>query len=243
MPSRRSVDGVSLGGCILDTNRTYSRFEEATHVRSSRTTARRSRHRPCPAASPPCWPRCSACSPGPPPPPPPRTPNRRRVRRRPSGRWGPGRWVRPCPAPSRSARSATAPKPSPRSATSGRMAPSSSSDRRRCAGRLGPLPGRRPAARPGRATSAPRSRSLLTTTDVVPLPPSDPRGAGLVAGLLPIVLGGLACAAAGTMLLRQRVWRVVTAGIFAVVGGFVLAALLQAGSARSAARSWPTRGS
>ena len=67
----------------------------------------------------------------------------------------------------------------------------------------------------------------VTTTDVVPLPPSDPRGAGLVAGLLPIVLGGLACAAAGTMLLRQRVWRVVTAGIFAVVGGFVLAALLQ----------------
>jgi hypothetical protein len=67
----------------------------------------------------------------------------------------------------------------------------------------------------------------VTTTDVVPLPPSDPRGAGLVAGLLPIVLGGLACAAAGTMLLRQRIWRVVTAGIFAVVGGFVLAALLQ----------------
>ena len=30
------------GGCILDTNRTYSRFEGATHVRSGRTTARRS---------------------------------------------------------------------------------------------------------------------------------------------------------------------------------------------------------
>lgn len=67
----------------------------------------------------------------------------------------------------------------------------------------------------------------LTTTDLVPLPATDPRGAGLVAGLLPIVLGGLACAAAGTALLARRRWRVVAAALFAVVGGVVLTVLLQ----------------
>lgn len=64
-------------------------------------------------------------------------------------------------------------------------------------------------------------------TDLVPLPAEDPRGAGLAAGLLPIVLGGLACAAATTFAIRKRSWRLVAAGLYAVIGGAALTWLLQ----------------
>ncbi|MEI2732954.1 MAG: ABC transporter permease [Dermatophilaceae bacterium] len=69
--------------------------------------------------------------------------------------------------------------------------------------------------------------TTATVTDLVPLPADDPRGAGLAAGLLPIVLGGLACASATSLLIRRRRWRVIAATLYAVVGGFVLTALLQ----------------
>jgi hypothetical protein len=66
-----------------------------------------------------------------------------------------------------------------------------------------------------------------TVTDLVPAPADDPRGAGLVAGLLPIILGGLACAALATAAIRKRVWRVGAAVGFSVLGGVVLTVLLQ----------------
>lgn len=66
-----------------------------------------------------------------------------------------------------------------------------------------------------------------TVTDLVPAPADDPRGSGLVAGLLPIVLGGLACAALVTSAIRRRGWRVAGAIGFSLLGGLVLTALLQ----------------
>lgn len=66
----------------------------------------------------------------------------------------------------------------------------------------------------------------VTVTDVVPAPSRDPRGAGLVAGLLPIVLAGLICAAASTMLLSRRADRVTALLAVAALGGLTLAWLL-----------------
>lgn len=77
-------------------------------------------------------------------------------------------------------------------------------------------------------TLAARQGVSVTTTDVVPLPPADPRGAGLGAGLLPIVLGGLATAGVMTALVRRRWLRVVGALTFSVVGGLALAWVLTA---------------
>ncbi|MBK8468437.1 MAG: hypothetical protein IPL45_01225 [Actinomycetales bacterium] len=66
----------------------------------------------------------------------------------------------------------------------------------------------------------------ITVTDVVPAPSRDPRGAGLVAGLLPMVLAGLICAAASTMLLPRRADRLTTLLAVAALGGLTLAWLL-----------------
>src|SRR6266508_2040173 len=64
-----------------------------------------------------------------------------------------------------------------------------------------------------------------TVTDVVPLPADDPRGAGLAAGSLPLVLGGIL----GAVLLSQLVaagWRrIAGAFAYAVAGGLALAAV------------------
>src|SRR6266508_4385377 len=64
-----------------------------------------------------------------------------------------------------------------------------------------------------------------TVTDVVPLPADDPRGAGLSAGSLPLVLGGIL----GAVLLSQLVaagWRrIAGAFAYAVAGGLALAAV------------------
>ncbi|GAA1589898.1 MULTISPECIES: hypothetical protein [Kribbella] len=64
-------------------------------------------------------------------------------------------------------------------------------------------------------------------TDVVPLPKDDPRGAGLAAGALPLVLGGIIAAAALTQLVRSGPKRMIGAVTFAVTGGLALAAVLQ----------------
>ncbi|TDD28559.1 ABC transporter permease [Kribbella turkmenica] len=64
-------------------------------------------------------------------------------------------------------------------------------------------------------------------TDVVPLPADDPRGAGLAAGALPLVLGGIAAAALLTQLVRSGTKRMVGAVTFAITGGLALAAVLQ----------------
>jgi hypothetical protein len=64
-------------------------------------------------------------------------------------------------------------------------------------------------------------------TDVVPLPKDDPRGAGLAAGALPLVLGGIAAAGALTQLVKSGSRRMVGAITFAITGGLALAAVLQ----------------
>jgi len=63
--------------------------------------------------------------------------------------------------------------------------------------------------------------------DLVPLPVDDPRGAGLAAGSLPLVLGGLIGAVLLTRLVRGTARRVAGALAFAVVGGVALVAILQ----------------
>jgi hypothetical protein len=64
-------------------------------------------------------------------------------------------------------------------------------------------------------------------TDVVPLPKDDPRGAGLAAGALPLVLGGIIGAAALIQLLKNGASRVRGAIGFAITGALALAAVLQ----------------
>ena len=64
-------------------------------------------------------------------------------------------------------------------------------------------------------------------TDVVPLPQDDPRGAGLAAGALPLVLGGIIAAGALTQLVQSGSRRMIGAVAFAITGGLALAAVLQ----------------
>ncbi|WP_370412875.1 ABC transporter permease [Streptomyces fradiae] len=64
-------------------------------------------------------------------------------------------------------------------------------------------------------------------TDLVPLPAEDPRGAGLSAGALPLVMGGLLAAVVLTRFVRGTSRRVVGALAFALTGGAAVAALLQ----------------
>lgn len=84
--------------------------------------------------------------------------------------------------------------------------------------------------------------ATATVTDLVPLPVDDPRGAGLAAGLLPIVLGGLACAAATTFAIRTRGWRLVAAGGYAIVGGVALTWLLQSWLGSLSGNLWANAG-
>jgi hypothetical protein len=69
--------------------------------------------------------------------------------------------------------------------------------------------------------------SQAKVTDIVPLPKDDPRGAGLAAGALPLVLGGIIAAGALTQLVRSGSKRMIGAITFAVTGGLALAAVLQ----------------
>jgi hypothetical protein len=64
-------------------------------------------------------------------------------------------------------------------------------------------------------------------TDVVPLPKDDPRGTGLAAGALPLVLGGIIAAGALTQLVQSGSRRVIGAVTFAITGGLALGAVLQ----------------
>jgi hypothetical protein len=63
--------------------------------------------------------------------------------------------------------------------------------------------------------------------DVVPAPADDPRGVGLAAGALPLVLAGIAAAALLSRLVAGRWARIGTALAFAVVGGASVAAALR----------------
>jgi hypothetical protein len=63
--------------------------------------------------------------------------------------------------------------------------------------------------------------------DLVPLPADDPRGAGLAAAALPLVMGGLLAAFLLTRLVLGTTRRVIGALAFAVTGGLALGAILQ----------------
>jgi hypothetical protein len=66
-----------------------------------------------------------------------------------------------------------------------------------------------------------------TIVDVVPAPADDPRGAGLAAGALPLVLGGIAGGAGFARVVRSGKQRVVGALAFGIASGLILAAFNQ----------------
>ncbi|MEU5943592.1 hypothetical protein ABZ807_31535 [Micromonospora sp. NPDC047548] len=69
--------------------------------------------------------------------------------------------------------------------------------------------------------------TAVAVRDLVPLPADDPRGAGLAAGGLPLVMGGLLAALLLTRLVRGTTRRVTAALAFAITGGLAVAAILQ----------------
>ncbi|MFJ8046483.1 hypothetical protein [Streptomyces luteogriseus] len=69
--------------------------------------------------------------------------------------------------------------------------------------------------------------TAVAARDLIPLPADDPRGAGLAAGALPLVMGGLLAALLLTRLVRGSVRRVTGAFAFAITGGLAVAAILQ----------------
>lgn len=80
------------------------------------------------------------------------------------------------------------------------------------------------------ALSQPQAQSTSTTPpvhDLVPLPADDPRGAGLSAGALPLVMGGLLAAVLLARLLHGTTRRISGALAFAVTGGLAVTAILQ----------------
>lgn len=68
---------------------------------------------------------------------------------------------------------------------------------------------------------------VVAVRDVVALPADDPRGAGLAAAALPLVMGGLLAAVLLTSLVRGAARRITGALAFAVTGGLGVAAILQ----------------
>ncbi|MER7444653.1 ABC transporter permease [Micromonospora avicenniae] len=73
----------------------------------------------------------------------------------------------------------------------------------------------------------PGAGTAVAVRDLVPLPADDPRGAGLAAGALPLVMGGLLAAFLLTRLVLGSTRRVIGALAFAVTGGLAVAAILQ----------------
>ncbi|MBB2943381.1 hypothetical protein FB565_003094 [Actinoplanes lutulentus] len=76
-------------------------------------------------------------------------------------------------------------------------------------------------------TQAQGSSAAIAVRDIVALPADDPRGAGLAAGALPLVMGGLLAAVLLTNLVRGIARRVAGALAFAITGGLAMAAILQ----------------
>jgi hypothetical protein len=74
---------------------------------------------------------------------------------------------------------------------------------------------------------APAAGPAPAVRDIAALPADDPRGAGLAAGALPLVLGGMLAAVLLTSLVRGTGRRVTGALAFAVTGGLAMAAILQ----------------
>ncbi|MCK9928853.1 SNG1 family protein [Frankia sp. Mgl5] len=79
-----------------------------------------------------------------------------------------------------------------------------------------------------------------TVTDIRPFPSDDSRGAGLSAGALPLALGGWIGATVIMLVFHTPGRRMLTAGIFAVVGGLGLTAVLQFGIGTLDGNYWLT---
>jgi len=78
-----------------------------------------------------------------------------------------------------------------------------------------------------RQAQAQGTSTAVAGRDLVPLPAGDPRGAGLAAGALPLVMGGLLAAVLLTRLVRGTARRITAALAFAITGGLAVAAILQ----------------
>jgi hypothetical protein len=78
--------------------------------------------------------------------------------------------------------------------------------------------------------------------DVVPTTPDDPSGAGLGAGLLPLVMTSAAAGLIATVLLSRRLPRLVAVSALAVTAGIVGAALLEYGLGVVDGAYWPLAG-
>ncbi|CAM3761479.1 hypothetical protein KIPE111705_23715 [Kibdelosporangium persicum] len=74
---------------------------------------------------------------------------------------------------------------------------------------------------------ADKTGTPVAVRDLAALPADDPRGAGLAAGALPLVMGGLLAAVLLTRLVHGTVRRVTGALAFATIGGLTVAAILQ----------------
>ncbi|MFI2339997.1 hypothetical protein [Nocardia gamkensis] len=77
------------------------------------------------------------------------------------------------------------------------------------------------------ATGHTQSGNSTTVRDLAALPVDDPRGAGLAAGALPLVMGGLLAAVLLTRLVRGTARRITGALVFAATGGLAVTAILQ----------------
>lgn len=84
--------------------------------------------------------------------------------------------------------------------------------------------------------------SAVAVRDIAALPADDPRGAGLAAGSLPLVIGGIIAAAVLTGQLRGARRRVVGALAFAVTGGLAMTAILQFWLGSLAGSYWTNSG-
>jgi hypothetical protein len=69
--------------------------------------------------------------------------------------------------------------------------------------------------------------TAVAVRDLAALPADDPRGAGLAAGALPLVMGGLLAALLLTRLVRGTARQVTGALAFAITSGLAVAAILQ----------------
>ncbi|BBH70648.1 hypothetical protein ACTI_73330 [Actinoplanes sp. OR16] len=67
----------------------------------------------------------------------------------------------------------------------------------------------------------------VAVRDVVTLPADDPRGTGLAAAALPLVMGGMFAAILLTNLVKGRVRRIAGAFAFSITGGLLMTAILQ----------------
>ncbi|MEU4237691.1 ABC transporter permease [Actinoplanes sp. NPDC026619] len=79
----------------------------------------------------------------------------------------------------------------------------------------------------GIAAALSQSEPAAAVRDLAPLPADDPRGAGLAAGALPLVIGGMFAAVALTTRIRGTARRVIGALSYAVAGGLAMSAILQ----------------